>query len=86
MPGWFWWLLGIAIWCILIYLTGSRLRRFGRTYPPARRLCDRSHPGWTNLEDGMPGGPRGRVWTELERDEYREKQRNKVIRIQTRMW
>ena len=80
----------LALALPVIYLIGSRFRRHQKYYPePKRRHKDRT-PTWGgrtwNLDDGPPGGPRGRIWTELERDQYREKMRNKVIRIQTRMW
>ncbi len=73
----------VAAWFAIARYIG----RISAYYPrPERRRTDRTHPGWHNYEDGAPGGPRGRVWTDLERDEYREKQRNKVIRLQDRFW
>lgn len=43
------------------------------------KLGDRKR--WSNPEDGDPGGPRGRVWTPLERQLYRDRHRNKLLRL-----
>ena len=72
----------IAIWKRLrdgghLFLGGHRQSDLWRDDPD--KLGDRKQ--WLHPDDGVAGGNRGRVWTALERSEYRQARERKKLRI-----
>lgn len=81
--------MGIAVSAIVIIVIEvvKRVRGGGHLFLGGHRNTDKDPDNlgdrnkWSYAEDGPPGGNRGRVWTDLERSEYRQAQERKKLRI-----
>lgn len=81
-----WWQIAVlfALWCTFVFAVA--VWWFRRGY--RRRKWDHCAEEFPHIvgdafskDEGMPGGPRGRVWTELERSEYKQARERRKLRI-----
>ncbi len=79
--------IGIAVSAVIIIVIEAwkRVRDGGHLFLGGHRaqdkLVDFPHVAGLVDEDGYPGEPRGRVWTDLERSEYRQAKERRKLRI-----
>lgn len=91
--GLYWLLFMAAIVSLFSWLRSTERKRYDRTY---RRYVDKygtrlqdleatvARPGHYvefELDDGLPGHPRGVVWSHQQRVKYQAEQRRKILRI-----
>lgn len=84
------WLLGfLVLFVVLLAISAGiyrrRSRRSGDIFTRKKDIeFVRAKPGSTlkfHPDDGKPGGPRGKVWSEKKRAEYRRKCQRTKMRI-----
>ena len=81
-----WIVIYISITGISVFWIDRWLKKKSKNYRLVRRYVDRVATGFHNFEDGMPGGNRGKVWTDKERENHRKKRKLNAIHIQSTLW
>jgi len=75
-------IIGMAVYVLFFLATWAWIhyrKHLHRRWKDYDRLTDRD--GIDFYEDGAPGGPRGRVWSDKKRAEYRRARELRKLRV-----